>query len=145
MGVAELAEASARSGAIDVAVAAVRRLDERTPADRTDSALGVQARSHALLNGHGSAEVLYREAIKRLAGSRIALELARTQLLYGEWLRRRSRRVDAREQLRPAHATFSHMGAGGLPSAPDGSWWPRAKRSGDEASRLGMRSPPRRR
>ena len=112
--VAELAEASARSGAIHVAVAAVRRLDERAPADRTDSALGVQARSHALLNDHRGAELFYRESIERLGGSRIGFELARTQLLYGEWLRRRSRRVDARKQLRAAHATFSHLGAVGF-------------------------------
>lgn len=112
--VAELAEASARTGALDVAVAAVRRLEERTPADSTDWALGVQARTRALLNDHGDAEVLYREAIERLAGSRIGFDLARTQLLYGEWLRRRSRRVDGREQLRAAHATFSQIGADGF-------------------------------
>ncbi len=77
----------------------------------TDWALGIEARSRALLSDAGAAEPLYREAVERLARTRGVVHLARAQLLYGEWLRRENRRVDAREQLRAAHETFSRIGA----------------------------------
>lgn len=109
----ELVEASARSGRVDVAGLAVRQLEERTVAG-TDWALGVQARSRAVISHDEDADALYREAIERLAGKDLAPHLARAQLLYGEWLRREGRRVDAREQLRAAHATFSRIGAVGF-------------------------------
>jgi DNA-binding CsgD family transcriptional regulator len=70
--------------------------------------LGVEARSRALVSDD---EAPYRESIERLARSRAALELARSRLVYGEWLRRENRRTDARELLRAAHESFSHMGA----------------------------------
>jgi DNA-binding CsgD family transcriptional regulator len=107
----ELAEASARSGGIDVATAALRQLDDRTRAAGTDSALGILARSRALISHGGTADALYREAIDRLGRSRIAVHLARAHLLYGEWLRREQRRADAREHLRAAHEMFVAMGA----------------------------------
>ena len=109
--VIELVEAGARSGTPEVAAGAMRRLDERTRAAGTDWALGIQARSRALLSDGQAAEALYREAIERLARSRIAVHLARAHLLYGEWLRREKRRSDAREQLRAAHDMFGHFGA----------------------------------
>jgi DNA-binding CsgD family transcriptional regulator/tetratricopeptide (TPR) repeat protein len=107
----ELVEAAARSGACGVASDALRRLEERTQASGTDWALGILARSRALLSDGEDAERLYREAIERLARTRIAVHLARAHLLYGEWLRRENRRVDARERLRAAHEMFSCMGA----------------------------------
>jgi DNA-binding CsgD family transcriptional regulator len=107
----ELIEAAARSGNRDVAAAALRQLEARTRAAGTDWALGVEAGSRALLAEGMKAESLYREAIKRLTCTRIAVHLARVQLLYGEWLRREGRRVDARENLRLAHDTFSRAGA----------------------------------
>ncbi len=110
----ELVEASARDGSPDVAAAAVERLEERTRAAGTDWALGAQARSRALVSDGDDADGLYREALERLAGCRLAIHLARAQLVYGEWLRRENRRVDAREQLRAAHDTFSHIGAAGF-------------------------------
>jgi DNA-binding CsgD family transcriptional regulator len=110
----ELVEASARSGRVDVAALAVRQLEERTVAGGTDWALGVQARSRAVISHDEDADALYREAIERLAGKDLVPHLARAQLLYGEWLRREGRRVDAREQLRAAHATFSRIGAVGF-------------------------------
>jgi DNA-binding CsgD family transcriptional regulator len=107
----ELVEAGARSGAHEDAAAALTQLEERTGAAGTNWALGVQARSRALLSEGEAAEPLYREAIERLERTRIAVHLARAHLVYGEWLRRENRRVDAREHLRAAHETFSQAGA----------------------------------
>jgi DNA-binding CsgD family transcriptional regulator len=107
----ELVEAGARSGAYDEASAALRRLEERTGAAGTGWALGVRARSRALLSDGPAAGPLYREAIERLGRTRIAVHLARAHLVYGEWLRRENRRVDAREHLRAAHEVFSQAGA----------------------------------
>ena len=111
---AELIEAGVRSGATEGISAALDRLSERTQASGTDWALGVLARSRALLSEGDDADALYREAIERLGRTRIRVELARSHLLYGEWLRREQRRVDAREQLRAAHEMFSTMGADGF-------------------------------
>jgi DNA-binding CsgD family transcriptional regulator len=107
----ELIEAGVRSGATDTTSAALDRLTGRTQASGTDWALGIEAGSRALLSDTPDAEPLYREAVERLAGSRGVVHLARAQLLYGEWLRRENRRVDAREQLRAAHDRFSLIGA----------------------------------
>ena len=107
----ELVEAAARSGKPELAADAVQRLRQRTQVAGTEWALGIEARSRALLSDDALAEDLYREAIERLGHCRVALDLARAHLLYGEWLRRRARRVDAREQLRIAHASFVEMGA----------------------------------
>jgi DNA-binding CsgD family transcriptional regulator len=108
---AELVEAATRAGRPEVAAAALPRLEERTRAAGTDWALGILARSRALMSEGDAADALYREAIERLERTRIHIELARARLLYGEWLRRESRRVDAREQLRAAHDAFSRAGA----------------------------------
>jgi DNA-binding CsgD family transcriptional regulator len=110
-GLLELVEAGARSNTREVATGALRGLDERVRADGTDWALGVRARSAALLSEGNVAEALYREAIERFDRSRIAAHLARAQLVYGEWLRRENRRIDAREQLRAAYDTFSSIAA----------------------------------
>ena len=107
----ELIEAGARSGAHEEAAAALRRLEERTSAAGTDWALGIQAWSAALLTDDKAAESRYREAIERLARSRIAVHLARAHLVYGEWLRRENRRIDARVHLRTAHDMFGRTGA----------------------------------
>ena len=109
---AELVEAAVRSGDADIAAEALERLRERTRAAGSDWALGTEARSRALLSDGAVAESLYREAIQRLRSSRVAFELARAHLLYGEWLRREKRRMDAREQLSQAQEMFSEMGAG---------------------------------
>ncbi|MGH3254394.1 MAG: AAA family ATPase [Streptosporangiaceae bacterium] len=111
---AELIEAAARTGAHDRASGALRRLSEATSAAATDWALGIQARSRALLSGDEHAEGLYLEAIERLGRTRIRAELARAHLLYGEWLRRQGRRCDAREQLRAAHQMLDAMGIAGF-------------------------------
>ena len=111
---AELVEAAARTGDRDEATAALRRLEERTSAAGTDWALGVAARSRALLSDGALAETHYREAIERLERTRITVYLARTHLVYGEWLRRENRRRDAREQLRTAHEMFTRFGAHGF-------------------------------
>jgi DNA-binding CsgD family transcriptional regulator len=110
----ELIEAGVRSDVRDVATDALRQLDERALACGTDWALGVRARSAALLNGGIAAEPLFREAIERLGRTRIVVHLARAHLVYGEWLRREQRRVDAREHLRTSHEMFSRMGVEGF-------------------------------
>ncbi|MFF5297454.1 helix-turn-helix transcriptional regulator [Paractinoplanes globisporus] len=107
----ELIEAAARSGAHEEAAAALRRLEERTAAAGTDWALGVQAWSAALLQEGTAAESCYREAIERLERTRVAIHLARAHLVYGEWLRRENRRVDAREHLGAAFDMFDGAGA----------------------------------
>ncbi len=107
---AELIEAASRTGESQLGAAALERLTEDTGAAGTDWGAGVAARSRALLSGGGNAERLYREAIERLGRTRLRPELARTHLLYGEWLRREHRRVDARAQLRTAHEMFSAIG-----------------------------------
>jgi DNA-binding CsgD family transcriptional regulator len=107
----ELIEAGVRSGATHATSAALDRLSGRTQATGTDWALGIEAGSRALLSDGRAAESLYREAVERLARSRGVVHLARARLLYGEWLRRENRRVDAREQLREAYDRFSRIGA----------------------------------
>jgi ATP/maltotriose-dependent transcriptional regulator MalT len=79
----------------------------------TEWTVGIHARSLALLSEGETADRLYREAIERLAGTRVRVSSARAQLLYGEWLRRENRRVDAREQLRAAHEMLTAMGMEG--------------------------------
>jgi DNA-binding CsgD family transcriptional regulator len=106
----ELIEAAARSGASDTAAGAVARLCEITSASGTDWALGVEARSRALISDAADAEPLYRDAIERLGRTRMRVELARTHLLYGESLRQERRLGDARTQLHIAHDMFDAMG-----------------------------------
>ncbi|MDQ3897057.1 MAG: LuxR C-terminal-related transcriptional regulator, partial [Actinomycetota bacterium] len=110
-GLSELVEAAVRSDQTELAGDAFARLEPITSAAGTDWALGIQARAHALLTDGDAAEHHYREAIERLGRTHMRGELARAHLLYGEWLRRENRRVDAREQLRGAHDMFSRIGA----------------------------------
>ena len=106
----ELIEAAVRVGELELAADAGRQLMERTSASGTDWALGIAARSRALLADDDSAEGAYSEAIERLARTRVAIDLARAHLLYGEWLRRQRRRLDARRELRTAHEMFVGFG-----------------------------------
>jgi DNA-binding CsgD family transcriptional regulator len=110
-GLSELVEAAARSGQPELAADAFERLEVITRLGDTDWALGIQARARALRSDGDAAEHLYRDAIERLARTRLRGELARAHLLYGEWLRRENRRVDARAQLREAHDMFNRIGA----------------------------------
>ncbi|MFH9044270.1 AAA family ATPase [Streptomyces sp. NPDC017966] len=110
----ESVEAGVRCGEREAAAEALARLGEMTGAAGTDWALGVEARSRALVSEGTVAEDAHREAVDRLGRTRLRLELARARLVYGEWLRRVNRRGDAREQLRLAHEMFSGFGAGGF-------------------------------
>lgn len=110
----ELIEAGTRTGQPEAAAAALKNLAQRTSASGTEWALGIEACSRALLSDGHAADALYREAIRRLACSRMAAHLARARLLYGEWLRRANRRQDARAALSAAYETFSRIGADGF-------------------------------
>jgi DNA-binding CsgD family transcriptional regulator len=106
----ELVEAATRGGDPELARDALTRLAETTQPCANDFALGIEARCRALLNAGAAAEELYREAIDRLSRTQLRPELARAHLLYGEWLRREGRRVDAREQLSTADDMFVTIG-----------------------------------
>jgi DNA-binding CsgD family transcriptional regulator len=109
-GLAELVEAAVRCGETARAADALERLARTTRPSGTPWGLGIEARSRALVSEGEAAELLYREAIDRLGQCRGAVALARAHLLYGEWLRRENRRVDARAQLRTAHEMLDAMG-----------------------------------
>jgi len=106
----ELIEAATRTKRPERAQGALTRLGEQTEGTDTDWALGIHARSAALLSDGEAAERLYRDAIERLGRTRLRPDLARAHLLYGEWLRREDRRIDARAQLRAAHDQFTSIG-----------------------------------
>jgi DNA-binding CsgD family transcriptional regulator len=107
----ELVEAAVHTGEQATAAAAIRQLEERAGASGTDWGLGILASSRALLADDREVEDLFTEAIERLARTSVVVHLARAHLRYGEWLRRRNRRLDARRHLTDAHATFTRMGA----------------------------------
>jgi DNA-binding CsgD family transcriptional regulator len=107
----ELIEAASRTGRAAIATAAFERLTESTAASRTAWAAGVEDRCRALLSEGVLAEKLYRSAIDRLLPTALRLDLARTHLVFGEWLRRERRPADAREQLRAAHGLFTEFGS----------------------------------
>jgi DNA-binding CsgD family transcriptional regulator len=107
---AELIEAASRSGEPEHAEGALERLTAETAIAGSDWGLGIAARSRALLTDGDAAEPLYAEAIERLGRTRLRPELARAHLLYGEWLRRQHRRLDARDELRIAHEMFTGVG-----------------------------------
>jgi DNA-binding CsgD family transcriptional regulator len=110
--VSELAEAASRTGDVAPARAALEWLSQRTSVAQTDWVLGIETRVRALLSDGDAAERCYRVSIERLERTPVHAELARSHLLYGEWLRRGRRRADAREQLRTAHDVLEEMGAG---------------------------------
>jgi DNA-binding CsgD family transcriptional regulator len=106
----EVLESATRCDEPDLARAALERIVASTAVAPTDWAMGIAARSRAVLSDGDHAESLYREAIERLSRTRLRPETARGHLLYGEWLRREGRRVDARAQLRAAHDLFVGIG-----------------------------------
>jgi DNA-binding CsgD family transcriptional regulator len=109
--VPELAEAASRTADRAPLEFALEWLSERTRAISSGWAAGIEARVRALLSEGEVAGGLYRQSIAHLSGTRMRLELARTHLLYGEWLRRERRRLDARDHLRTALEAFTSMGA----------------------------------
>jgi DNA-binding CsgD family transcriptional regulator len=108
-GLAELVESAARSGRMDLATDALQRLTRKAGASGTSWGLGIEARARALLSDGDSAEAWFREAVEHLSRARVHAELARAHLLYGEWLRRVNRRIDAREELNAAYEMFAAM------------------------------------
>ena len=124
--VSELAEAASKTGDAALLSVALEWLAERTRVSPTEWVLGIEARVRALRSEGEVAERLYRESITHLGRTRVRVELARSHLLYGEWLRRERRRVDAREQLRTAHDMLETMGIGAF-----------AERAGRELSATG--------
>jgi DNA-binding CsgD family transcriptional regulator len=111
-GLSELIEPASRTGETALAEDALERIAAKARATGTDWALGIEARSRAMLRAGDEADRLFGAAIEHLGRTRVRAELARTQLVYGEWLRRENRRVDARAQLRGAHEQFTAMGMG---------------------------------
>jgi DNA-binding CsgD family transcriptional regulator len=107
---AELIEAAVRSGQPRTAEAALEQLSTTAHAGGTDWALGLEASRRALFCDGTAAEALFREGIDRLGRTALRVDLARAQLLYGEWLRRQGRRIDARAQLRSAYEAMTAMG-----------------------------------
>ena len=107
----ELIEAAARTGRADLARQALDRLSAMTAIEDSDWAKGLEARSRALVSEGQEAEQCYAEAVERLVRTRLRSERARAHLLYGEWLRRENRRLDARHQLRAAYHLFTALGA----------------------------------
>ena len=114
LAIAELAEAASRTGDIHLLGKASVWIRERAAATPTDWATGIQARIEALASDGADAERAYLESIRQLGNTRLRAELARGHLLYGEWLRRERRRVDARQQLSLAHEMLSAMGLEGF-------------------------------
>ena len=123
----ELIEAASRSGMAERASVALERLTATTRPAGTDWGLGLEARCRALVSDRDVAEGFYRSAIDRLSRTRLWFESARAHLLYGEWLRRENRRVDAREHLRTATTSCTPCGPRGSPSARVVSSWPPVK------------------
>jgi DNA-binding CsgD family transcriptional regulator len=114
LGLPELIESATRTGRTDLATDALNRLATKARATGTDWALGIEARSRALLSEGDLADGRFREAIGHLSRARVRAELARAHLLYGEWLRRANCRVDARGELSTAYEMFSAMGMEGF-------------------------------
>jgi ATP/maltotriose-dependent transcriptional regulator MalT len=114
VGAAQLVEAAARSGRTETAEAALERLSGVALAAGTACAVGQEKRSRALLSDGELADGYYRGAIELFGRSRTRTGLARAHLVYGEWLRRQNRRVDAREQLRTAYNMLTSMGGQGF-------------------------------
>jgi DNA-binding CsgD family transcriptional regulator len=112
--ISELAEAASRTGEIELVSAALEWWSERTAATPTDWALGMEARVRALQGTGDPADEAYQQSVDHLSRTRLRAELARSHLLYGEWLRREGRRVDARNQLRIAHEMLDAMGLVGF-------------------------------
>jgi len=110
----DLIEAAVRCGKDDVATSGLERLVDRALATGTPWALGLLARSRALLAEDDNAEALYRTAIDHFAQSDTRPDLGRAHLLYGEWLRRRRRRIDARDELHLAVDLFARSGTEGF-------------------------------
>ena len=100
-----------RCNAREVAVDALDVLDERATASGTPWGLGLLARCRAMVSDSASAADLYEESLEHLGRTSCGTDIARTHLVYGEWLRRQKRRTEAREQLRRAFEMFDGMGA----------------------------------
>jgi DNA-binding CsgD family transcriptional regulator len=112
--VAELAEAASRTGDTELVSAVLAWMSERTGVTPTDWAVGIEARVRAFLSDDATAERWYRESITRLGQTEIRAQLARSHLLYGQWLRRQNRRAEAREELRTAYHMLTAMGIDGF-------------------------------
>jgi DNA-binding CsgD family transcriptional regulator len=113
-GLTELIESATRTGRTDLATDALNRLATKARATGTDWALGIEARSRALLSEGDLADGQFRKAIEHLSRTRVRAELARAHLLYGEWLRRANHRADARGELTTAYEMFGAMGMEGF-------------------------------
>jgi ATP/maltotriose-dependent transcriptional regulator MalT len=108
----ELAEAASREGDNEALAVATQWAGERAQATPTQWARGIAARLNALQAGNDDAAAYFQESIDHLAATALTVEHARSQLLYGEWLRRQGLRGEARLQITAAHDTFSALRLG---------------------------------
>jgi DNA-binding CsgD family transcriptional regulator len=110
----DLVEAAVRAGRRELAERAFHRFEGRATATGTPLALGLLSRSRAMLANPAGARPEYEDALQLLGRTRSVPQLARTHLLYGEWLRRQRQPREARDQLRTAHDMFDGMGLHGF-------------------------------
>jgi len=106
----ELIEAAVRSGNAERAYAPLDRLAVFARSSGTVWAIGLELCCRALISDRTSAEPYYREAIECLDRSSIRVAAARSHLLFGEWLRRESRIIEARKHLHIAEECFTEIG-----------------------------------
>lgn len=127
---ADLVDAAVQADLPGAAVEPLALLEQWAKDTRQRWIGAVALRCRALVAPDGEAEPLFVGALDLHGPPQASFQRARTELAYGQWLRRTRRRSEARSHLRAAHAAFEQLG--GLP-------W--AERAATELSAAGEPSP----